>query len=100
MSKRRRRKILQDDTSGQDSSGADSKAMESSSKKHSCEKCGRVFSKWKHLSIHYTKVEYGCDERVTGGFWDLYEFSITILCRVISFMELVCILHHVLMFSV
>ncbi|XP_050686799.1 zinc finger protein 678-like isoform X2 [Eriocheir sinensis] len=56
VSKRRRRKNTQDDTTGLDSSGGDNKANESTLKKHSCEKCGRKFSKWKHLSIHCTKV--------------------------------------------
>ncbi|XP_042857537.1 zinc finger protein 184-like [Penaeus japonicus] len=35
---------------------AESRASEAVPKKHNCDKCGRVFSKWKHLSIHYTKV--------------------------------------------
>ncbi|KAK3849112.1 hypothetical protein Pcinc_044120 [Petrolisthes cinctipes] len=43
-------------------------------KKHSCDKCGRIFSKWKHLSIHYTKVhldedggEGGSNEVLSGN---------------------------------
>ncbi|XP_063864441.1 zinc finger protein 62-like isoform X1 [Scylla paramamosain] len=67
VSKRRRRKTMQDDTPGLDSCGVDSKAFESSSKKHSCEKCGRVFSKWKHLSIHCTKVHMDEDGGEAGN---------------------------------
>lgn len=75
VSKRRRLKTMQEDTSGLDSSGGDSKVHENSSKKHSCEKCGRVFSKWKHLSIHYTKVECGCHEGKFRGRNQLWMFN-------------------------
>ncbi|KAG0722149.1 Zinc finger protein 454 [Chionoecetes opilio] len=68
VSKRRRRRTLPDDTSGLDSCGGDSKVFDSSSsKKHSCDKCGRVFSKWNHLSIHYAKVHLDEDGGEAGN---------------------------------
>lgn len=57
VSKRRRRAVETDETSvSNDSTGSENKTTETPAKKHTCEKCGRIFSKWKHLSIHYTKV--------------------------------------------
>ncbi|XP_071515273.1 uncharacterized protein [Panulirus ornatus] len=66
--KRRRRTVETDETSvSNDSTGSENKTTETAAKKHACEKCGRIFSKWKHLSIHYTKVHLDEDGVEVGN---------------------------------
>ncbi|XP_045583133.1 zinc finger protein 813 isoform X2 [Procambarus clarkii] len=67
VSKRRRRIVEADEPSvSVDLTGSENKSSETPVKKHTCEKCGRVFSKWKHLSIHYTKVHLDEDGGEVG----------------------------------
>lgn len=60
VSKRRRQKQeTQEPAANSTSNEEETKTPDTpQGKKHSCDKCGRVFSKWKHLSIHYTKVKH------------------------------------------
>nr|XP_053627439.1 zinc finger protein 502-like [Cherax quadricarinatus] len=68
VSKRRRRAVEADDPPvSVDSTESENKILETPAKKHTCEKCGRVFSKWKHLSIHYTKVHLDEDGLEVGN---------------------------------
>ncbi|XP_066971034.1 zinc finger protein 728-like isoform X1 [Macrobrachium rosenbergii] len=61
VSKRHQLAELQGSSRTPKSSAVEGKNSENSAKKHICDKCGRVFSKWKHLSIHYTKVHHDED---------------------------------------